>query len=260
MERAQARFDMARFLIVNADDFGLTAGVNRGIVYAHTNGIVTSTTLMVNMPGFADAVALAGRTPGLAVGLHLNLTYGRPVLPPWRVPSLVDSEGAFVRDPRYVIDRGRVEEIEAEFAAQAERFTATGLALSHLDSHHHLHAEVKFLAPMARLAQKAGVTVRCLDRQALLARGVAPRAGFVKFFGDENGVARLSAIFAGLPEGATEIPCHPGFVDDELMALSTLNTIRERELAALTDPRTLAAAQAEGIQLTSYPGLCGAAG
>ena len=250
---------MSRFLIVNADDLGLTTGVNRGIDIAHTRGIVTSATLLVNMPGFADAVALARRTPGLAVGLHLNLTYGRPVLPPGQVASLVDGDGFFVKDPRFVLERGRMEEIEAEFCAQAERFAATGLPLSHLDSHHHLHAFDKFLAPMVAMAKKAGVALRCLDRPALLARGMTPRAAFVKFFGDKDGVARLLAILAGLTEGATEIPCHPGCVDGELLALSTLNTVRELELAALIDPRTLAAVEAEGISLTSYPRLDGGA-
>ncbi len=246
---------MSRLLIVNADDFGLTAGVNRGIITAHERGIVTSTTMMVNMPGFADAVALAARTPGLAVGLHLNLTYGRPLLPAAEVRSLIDRDGCFVRDPRFVMERGSAEEIRAEFNAQAERFIATGLRLSHLDSHHHLHAADRFLDPMVELARRMGVTIRCLNGQAMSARGMAPKAGFVRFFGDRDGVGRLLAIFAGLPEGATEIPCHPGYADAELCVISTLNTIRELELAALTDPRILAAVRAEGIRLTNYPRL-----
>lgn len=243
---------MSRYLIVNADDFGLTAGVSRGIIAAFHEGIVTSTTLMVNMPGFATAVALARENPGLATGLHLNLTYGRPLSPPQEVSSLVGEDGAFVRDPRFVLERGRKEEMRAEFEAQTRRFLSTGLPLSHLDTHHHLHLAERVLDLVADLARWLGVPVRCLDERALRARGVEPLACFTKFFGDEDGTERLLALLESLPEGVTEIPCHPGYADAELMALSTLNIVRERELRALTDPRVREAVRAGGIRLTNY--------
>lgn len=246
---------MPRRLIVNADDFGLTPGVNRGIAHCFQHGIVTSTTLMVNMPGFAHAAWLADHLPGLAVGLHLNLTYGRPLLPSEQVGSLVNEAGAFVKDPRFVLARGRPDEVLAEFWAQARRFRTTGLPLSHLDTHHHLHREPRLLEQVATVARALGVPVRCLDPAAMAGQGLACRARFTSFFGDQEGVARLLAIVAALPEGVTEIPCHPGFVDDELKAASTLNEVRGRELAALTDPRVAQALQSNGVELTNYPRL-----
>lgn len=243
---------MPKSLIVNADDFGLTRGVNAGIVQAHEKGIVTSTTLMVNMPGFTDAVNRARRLSGLATGLHLNLTYGRPLSPLASVGSLVNGEGSFVTDPAFVLGRGRSEEMRAEFWAQTWRFLATGLTLSHIDTHHHLHRSERVLDLVVEIAGALQVPVRCLDERALRARGMAPQARFTSFFGDQDGVQRLLHIIASLPGGVTEIPCHPGIVDAELVSLSTLNVVRGRELAALTDPAVRTAIEASGVQLTNY--------
>lgn len=243
----------AKLLIVNADDFGLCAGVNSGIVHAHRHGIVTSATMMANMPGFADAVAKARDNPGLAVGLHLNLTYGRPLS--GRVPSLTDRTGAFVGSPRFVRERGESREIRAEFRAQAERFLAAGLRPSHLDTHHHLHGSERILDLVAELARALGVTIRCLDARTLAARGLAPCARFVRSIGRGKGAGRLLRILADLPAGLTEISCHPGFVDAELRSLSRLCEGRERELEVLIDPRVRAAVAANGITLTNYRAL-----
>jgi predicted glycoside hydrolase/deacetylase ChbG (UPF0249 family) len=174
---------VVKALIVNADDFGLTRGVNAGILQAHEDGIVTSTTLMVNMPGFSDAVAQAMRHPKLATGLHLNLTYGRPLSPANAVRSLVDDGGRFVKNPSYVLGNGRPDEMMTEFGAQVRRFLSTGLTLSHIDTHHHLHRSAVVLDLVVETAKELGVTVRCLDEQALRARGMVPQARFTNFFG-----------------------------------------------------------------------------
>src|SRR3972149_1037605 len=115
---------MPAFLIVNADDFNLTEGVSRGILEAHRHGLVTSTTVMVNLPCLTQSRDLARDAPGLGLGLHLNLTFGPPALPPGRVPSLVDGDGRFIRDRVRVGAAGDLSEIRAEWAAQAERFEA----------------------------------------------------------------------------------------------------------------------------------------
>lgn len=243
---------MARMLIVNADDFGLTAGVNRGVIESHQRGIVTSATMMVNMPGFADAVAQAAGHPGLAVGLHLNLTYGRPLSPPEELPSLVDEDGGFVRREDHAPRNGAPAEIRAEFLAQARRFLATGLPLSHLDTHHHLHRAENLLDLVADLAGLLRVPVRCLDERAMRARGLAPLARYVDFFGGSRGVERLLALLPSLTDGITEIPCHPGYADDELCRLSPLNLEREWELRTMVDPRVAAAVAEGGIVLTNY--------
>src|SRR5262249_35921917 len=132
-------------LIVNADDFGLTAGVNRAIIEGHERGLISSATLMVNMPAFEDAARLAREVPSLGVGLHFNITQGRPVAGASRVPSLVDGRGEFWGTSGALLARaatGRLNPGEAalELRAQIERALGAGLRLTHVDSHKHSHA------------------------------------------------------------------------------------------------------------------------
>ena len=122
---------MKRRLIVNADDFGLSPGVTRGIVHAFRNGVLTSTTMLVNMPHFDDAVEAARANPELGVGVHLTLLWGRPVLAPERVPSLVEPDGTFPRTlgtlaRRYYLGRLSAHEITLEIEAQIRKFTEAG--------------------------------------------------------------------------------------------------------------------------------------
>lgn len=162
-----------RALIVHADDLGLTAAVNAGILAAHRHGPVRSASLMVTTPGLADAVALARANPGLDLGIHLNLTTGRPCLPPAEVPSLVDSTGRFHARDRWLLAaaRGRISPIEvaAELTAQAEHALATGLSFSHLDGHHHVHLFAPATAAVAALARRHGLpAVRLSDERRIL--------------------------------------------------------------------------------------------
>lgn len=151
----------ARFLIVNADDFGISEGVNLGIAEAHEAGILTSTSLMASMPAFDHAVGMTKRYPGLGVGVHLNLTSGTPLLPASEVATLVDRTGAFLPGPRQVarLSLGRVDprEVEAELNAQVERALRVGVRVSHLDSHHHLHAHPAVQETVVRIARRHGV-------------------------------------------------------------------------------------------------------
>jgi chitin disaccharide deacetylase len=153
-------------LIVNADDFGISEGVNAAVVDAHRNGILTSATVMVNMPGFEQAVRLALANPTLGVGIHLNLTSGPPVLSPSRVSTLVDGSGRFPPGGAVLrrLSLGRLDpqELEAELNAQVERGLTAGLTATHLDSHHHLHLH-PLLQPIAvRVARRFGIQgIRC---------------------------------------------------------------------------------------------------
>jgi chitin disaccharide deacetylase len=130
-------------LIIGADDFGWTRGINRGILEAHANGIVTATSLMVNAPFAREAVASARAYPSLELGIHLDLRDNLPVLPPRQIPSLVEASGRF-RDFRQLCYRAmtrqlNVAEIVAEFRAQIGRALEMGIVPSHVDSHHHVH-------------------------------------------------------------------------------------------------------------------------
>ena len=160
-------------LVFHADDLGLTAGVNAGILAAHRAGPVRSASLMVTTPGFDDAVALARRQPGLDLGIHLNLTTGAPCLPPATIPSLVDRAGRFHPLDRWltlaVARRIEPAEVAAELTAQAERALATGLPFSHLDGHHHTHLFQPALSIVAGFARRLRIrVVRRSDERGLL--------------------------------------------------------------------------------------------
>jgi hopanoid biosynthesis associated protein HpnK len=154
-----------RRLIVNADDFGFTSGVNRAIVEAHTHGVVTSTTLMANGPAFAEAARLATGLPQLSVGCHVVLIDGNPVLAPEQVSSLTDghSTAARFRDglktfaARSFAGRISAGEIEAEATAQIRKLQSSGIAVSHVDTHKHTHLFPGVLLPLLRAAAACGV-------------------------------------------------------------------------------------------------------
>jgi hopanoid biosynthesis associated protein HpnK len=154
-----------RRLIVNADDFGFTAGVNRAIVEAHTRGIVTSSTLMANGRAFEDAIRLAKSVPSLSVGCHVVLIDGTPVLDAKQLPSITSahSNGDRFRDglqafsARALAGRLDPEEIEAEASAQIRKLQSAGISVSHLDTHKHTHLFPAVLRPLLRAARNCGV-------------------------------------------------------------------------------------------------------
>ena len=164
-------------LIINADDFGLAPGVNRAIVELQQAGALSSTTLMATAPYFSPAVYLAFAQPALSVGCHIVLVGGSPLLRPDEVPSLLDPRrptafslrstvGSFLRD----LMRGRIreEEIEAEAIAQIRRIQLSGVTVSHIDSHKHIHAFPRALAPLLRAAQRCRVRVRAQSLRAVV--------------------------------------------------------------------------------------------
>jgi predicted glycoside hydrolase/deacetylase ChbG (UPF0249 family) len=150
---------MGRSLIVNADEFGLTEGINEGIIEVHSKGIVTSTTMVANMWAFDHAVALSRTCPSLAVGVHLNLTHGMPILPPERVHTLVDQNGVFFRRrpflQRLIVGQISMIQVYEEFRAQIEKVIAAGITPSHIDSHESVYMYpdlfFKVVTPISRL-------------------------------------------------------------------------------------------------------------
>jgi len=133
-----------RRLIVNADDFGRSSSVNHAVVRAHREGILTTASLMVNEPGFEEAVALARENPHLGVGLHLTFLCGRSALPPEAIPGLVNPRGEFSEDPvatglRLFFRQRLRAQVRAEIHAQFEKFFSTGLELDHVNGHLHFH-------------------------------------------------------------------------------------------------------------------------
>jgi hopanoid biosynthesis associated protein HpnK len=149
-------------LIVNADDLGWTEGVNRGIAEAHRNGIVTSTSLLANGAAFASGVELARATPGLGLGVHLNLSDGAPVAEPEAVNSLVNDSGQFDGGPESLLLRiakrdVMLREVEQEWDAQIDKVKSAGIEPTHLDGHKHVHMLPGLFEIALRLAKRHGI-------------------------------------------------------------------------------------------------------
>jgi hopanoid biosynthesis associated protein HpnK len=148
-------------VIFNADDFGASCSINAAIIKAHREGVLTSASLMVAGAAVDEAVALARETPTLAVGLHLVVVDGPPVLPPAEIPHLVDRDGCIVSDPvrigvRYVSNANARRELAREMEAQFARFAATGLPLDHVNGHLHMHMHPTVLDMLLPLAARYG--------------------------------------------------------------------------------------------------------
>jgi hopanoid biosynthesis associated protein HpnK len=284
-------------LIVNADDFGWTEGVNRGIVEAFRNGIVTSTSLLANGLAFASGVATAKSAPGLAVGVHLNLSDGAPVADRESVPNLLNDEGLFTAGPEsLLLRRARrglpLNEVEAEWDAQIQKVRDAGIAPTHLDGHKHVHMLPGLFEIALRLAKrhdigairvsleasslraalsagnkkraglvlKQGVQARGLKLLARDAREQAERAGIATadyFCGiaqtGQLTLAGVTQFLKSLPEGITELMCHPGYADAALQKTATrLQHSRQTELDILTNTEIRNLVASQGIRLIDY--------
>jgi predicted glycoside hydrolase/deacetylase ChbG (UPF0249 family) len=244
---------VTRRLIVNADDFGLTPGVSAGILSAHRHGIVSSTTLLATAAIDAEQLAEL-RDSALGVGIHVNLTLGRPLS---GARSLSDGDGRFVRDPSHAAARADARDVEREVSAQLEKFAALmHRPPTHLDTHHH----VGLLAPVAEIildaARRLGVPVRSQNETA---RARALTAGLRTpdhFFGESGpgaywSLGRTLAHLRELPLGVSEFMAHPGFCDDAL-SYSRYGRQRETEMIGLGSPAARAAVSSLGITLCHF--------
>jgi predicted glycoside hydrolase/deacetylase ChbG (UPF0249 family) len=233
---------MTRRVIVNADDFGLTTGVNRAVVEAHLGGIVTSTTAMVRQPAAPEAAALARAYPRLAVGLHVDLGEWAFVDGGWvALYTVVDAEDA--------------DAVEREVNAQVARFSELfGRPPSHLDSHQHVHNSAPVREVVDAVATRLAVPVR--------------GTGGIRYVGDFYGqlstgephhdaitVDALVRLLSNLPSGTSEVACHPGYADGLADTGTMYVSERERELRTLCHPSVAAAVVEAGIELVSFAEL-----
>jgi len=279
-------------LIINADDFGMSGEISDGILLAHRYGILTSTSLMVNMPASEYAVERLSSAPRLSVGVHLNICQGRPISAARDVPTLVDASGNF-HSPALMVRklwRWQVSsrDLELEFLAQINWMKNRGLELTHADSHHHMHIYPAAAAAFARAVGAEGIRrIRAPRCSSWPKKGVigGPHQGgvfrrllvqsyrstlqntlFRKF---ESANSRISfssearrdsanlkshwlATFEHLPEGAFEFACHPGLSDHSFSERDPIHLQRERELQLLMDPDLRAMIVHNRIMLISY--------
>jgi predicted glycoside hydrolase/deacetylase ChbG (UPF0249 family) len=272
-------------LIVNADDYGHTPGTSAGIRLAHLQGIVTSTTVMMNRPDAEPALIKAMQEcPRLGLGVHLVLTTGQPLLPSGNVPGLVDNQDNFRPLDALVgeLDSLDLEQVEAEWTVQIKKFIAiTGRSPDHLDSHHH----VSYFTPglfglFTRLANRLGCPIRkpCSGEPEETAKylpfdlrsrvfpgylslpsALIPRTTnhfLADFYAEKATCNHLHAIIemiAGEPAEQTfELMCHPALPDAELERVSNYHLPRRAELEVLTDQGIMAAIQEKGIELITF--------
>ncbi|MGH9530229.1 MAG: ChbG/HpnK family deacetylase [Terriglobales bacterium] len=271
-----------RRLIINADDFGLTAGVNRAILEGHQHGIISSATLMANGKAFGDAIQLARSAPKLSIGCHVVLTDGLPVIEASQISTLVEDG----QEPRFrqsfrkfvaaaITWRLDADQIEAEATAQIFKLQSVGIAVSHFDTHKHTHLFPQILRPLLRAAQTCGVrVVRNLFGPVRFAT-IADRPGLWKRYGQMKVLCGLAGRFratvekAGLrtpdgtlgivgtgtldiqllksilqdvPQGTWELVCHPGYNDSDLQLVKT--RLRESRVEEL---RTLTSPHARDL-------------
>ena len=273
-----------RQLIVNADDYGLSEGVSRGIRDCHRQGLVSSTTAMMNFPGVGTALHRAMREcPRLGVGVHLVLTAGRPILPPVQVQTLLTEDGRFPDEAGMIerLPRIEPEEVKAEWRAQVERFIRlTGREPDHLDSHHH----ISFLSSalfeiMAELAAEHRCGIRFTEGETaedmlsdlppewsretlaknvqLVERYCLPHPDHLNksFYGENSTLPVLTEILKNLPEGTTELMCHPAYIDRDLIENSVYQAGRASEYTILTDPGLRALLIEHKIELINFQAL-----
>lgn len=278
-----------RRLIINADDFGLTSGVNRGILESHQSGVVTSSTLMACGAQFQEAVALASQVPRLSVGCHVVLVDGAPVLSVEQLSSLAIAgspprfrESLIGFAGRAAAGRLDQEQIEQEVTAQIQKLQAAGIDVSHLDSHKHTHLFPVVLRGMLRAAKNCGVRairnpfeplvfakvgswkrqfqLRMLQRYRATFRNELANAAMVTPDGCIGiavtgglTLAAFQSLIENLPEGTWELVSHPGYIDEGLDEIKTrLRASREKELAILTSAAAKESLRRAQIELISY--------
>jgi predicted glycoside hydrolase/deacetylase ChbG (UPF0249 family) len=247
-----------RRLIVNADDFGRTPGVNDGTIEAHVNGIVSSATVMVLEKAAREGIRQAEeRAPKLALGLHFVITGGgAPASAAVSVPTLAPG-GRFPRNAEMLAKEIPEEEIRRELLAQIALFElAAGRPPTHFDSHHHAALHPSVQPVFAAVAQGRGLPVRAAGpkaRDALRAAGLKVPDFFLSAFHGE-GVAfdKLAALIFNVPHGTTELMCHPGYADAALLEGSSYAKEREKELAILCDPGIREVVDKNGVELVSF--------
>lgn len=276
-------------VIVNADDFGLSRGINEGIVQAHKEGILTSATLLANMPGFEQAVDLAKQNKNMGTGVHLNIVRGHPVSKASKVRSLLDGENKFFARIPLILRKaltGKIDlrEVELEYRAQIEKILASGLKVSHFDSEKHTHVFSPFFKIAVKLAKDYNIKkIRFINEMCFSFRVAQMAKAFFaslscktmkksiqeegilitdKFYGicqsGEISASWLKRVLWRLKNGVTEIMVHPGFLTPDVLELKNefgpyyINKSREAELEALQDGEVKEIIASQKIQLITF--------
>ncbi len=285
---------MEKMLIVNADDFGYTKGINQGIIEAHKKGILTSCSIMANSEYFEDAVMRLKQVDDLSVGVHLTLSNLKSVLSANQVPLLVSKEGYFPKSPAILIQRFMMfpvslQQVRAELRAQCEKIISYGIIPSHIDTHKHFHLYMPLFKIVIQIALEFNINAVRVPYDSIQMKSSKPKRRFSKiiiqtikvmqirmkkmlkannikypdhFFGfqytgllDEDILVNL---IRNLPNGTTELMCHPGFFTKDLKEAKTkLKESRKIELNALISKKVIEEIRKNNIKLINYSNIEG---
>lgn len=221
-------------LLVNADDFGFSRGVNYGILDTHLNGIVNSATMMMNAAGTEHALEIAKATPSLKVGVHLVLTLGKPLT---SASSLIGNDGFFKKQKEVYEHPEEIshEDLEREWTAQIERFLAADLKPSHFDSHHHVHGIKEFYPVIKRLSEKYDVPVRIAGPHFTDIKTVTDIL-IADFYGEGVTEDYFEKLQDRVADGKTvEVMTHPAYLDSRLKNGSSYYEERQEETRILSE-------------------------
>ena len=273
-------------LVVNADDFGLSKGINKGILKAYKEGILRSTSLMPNGNAFDDAVEIAKENSNLGVGIHLSLVAEKALSSKHLSGNLVDSNGFLPPTyksfaSKYLLRRFNLQNIKCELEAQFEKALSSGIKFTHIDSHQHLHIMPEIFEEVCKLAKSASINVirtpyernlhnsgfisirnlqlkylvhlskRC--RQIAKNHGINVADNFMGLgYSGDLGENNLLECLKALPKGINEIMCHPGIADEYTYENYKWEYNWEKELAALTSNKVIALIEERGIILSDF--------
>lgn len=276
-------------IIINADDFGRHTLINQAVAKGVEEGVLRSATLMPGGKAFDEAVEIGKTHPALGVGIHFTLVNGFPILPPEEIPSLVTKEGVFLDDynlfvKHFLAGRVRMEEVRRELAAQAAKMEKTGLALTHVDSHQHMHVLPGVIDAVLDTAESLSIDAVRIPRTPLFEGGIGSAGQLIGRLGLWS-LAQMAAlkakkrhfrtprhfegIVAGravspehllriarhLPRGATEVMMHPGLSNDTLIPACRWDHDFEAEMAAILSPKVKAALREKGADIVNFRDL-----
>ncbi|KJZ84122.1 hypothetical protein ClosIBUN13A_CONTIG160g02453 [Clostridium sp. IBUN13A] len=232
-------------MIINADDFGYSKAVNLGIMESHINGVLTSTTLMANMPGVDHAVSLLKDMPNLCVGAHLTLTCGKPMLGE-KVSTLIKENGYFLKleDVENKVVQMDISEIYEEWKTQIRYLLNKGVNLSHIDSHHHVHTFKEHEEIIKVLSEEFNLPVRNCNNVLENKIRFLDLCNYnpIRNMEEKYENVRIECfkvieeiIKKNIQYENTEAMCHPAFLDSYLLENSSFNIARIREVDILCD-------------------------
>lgn len=259
-------------LVVNADDFGYSNGVNYGIIDAFNNGVLTSTTLMANMPGFEHAVNLAKANSGLGIGVHLNLTIGYPIIR--KKSTITDIKGSFLQRAilKQKIDTINLNDVYDEWEAQIKQLISKEINLTHLDTHHYVHSLKPLCMVIEDLANLYHLPIRNSHdvKENLTNKSIAPTEALWSLF-NYSEMKKMNRTYDDIKDkllkvieedaiqysvnNKVEANCHPGYMDTNLFFGSSFNLARMREVELLCDVNLKKILLQNNYQLCRYDEL-----